>query len=145
MGEHDGKEVECFQIKNGNLVLTLSSYGATILSCKHNGEEVTLCWQDLENLKDRDKNPYYGATCGRVAGRIEKATFKLNNDIYDLEANNGQNSLHGGIKGWDRHNWKAKQTSKMMQIGTKTEIQLLNGVEFKRTSPHDEEGFPCEI
>ena len=33
----------------------------------------------------------------------------------------------------------------MMQIGTKTEIQMLNGVEFKRTSPHDEAGFPGEV
>jgi aldose 1-epimerase len=96
-------------------------------------------------LIDPSKNPKYGATCGRVAGRIENATFKLNNDIYELEANNGPNCLHGGSNGWDTHVWKAKQVSKMMQIGTKTEIQMLNGVEFKRTSPHDEAGFPGEV
>ncbi len=33
----------------------------------------------------------------------------------------------------------------MLQIGTKTEIHMLNSVEFKRTSPHDEAGFPGEV
>jgi aldose 1-epimerase len=104
-----------------------------------------LCYDKLEDLLDPQKNPKYGATCGRVAGRIANATFKLNNDIYDLEANNGPNCLHGGSNGWDRHVWKAKQVSKMMQIGTKSEIQILTGVEFRRTSPHDEGGFPGEV
>ena len=122
LGEYKGKEVECFQIINGSLIVTLSSFGASIISCKHKDEELTLCWDKLEDLIDPLKNPKYGATCGRVAGRIANATFKLNNDIYDLEANNGPNCLHGGSNGWDRHVWKAKQVSKMMQIGTKTEI-----------------------
>ncbi len=61
-----------------------------------------------------------------MGGRIENATFKLNNDIYKLEANNGPNCLPGGSNGWDRHVWKAKQVSKMMQIGTKTEIHQVS-------------------
>ena len=80
-----------------------------------------------------------------MAGRIENATFKLNNDIYELEAIKGPNCLLGGSNGWVRHVWNAKQVSKMLQIGTKTEIHMLNSVEFKRTSPHDEAGFPGEV
>ena len=57
-----------------------------------------------------------------MADRIENATFKLYNDIYELEANSGPNCLHGGSNGWDRHVWKAKQVSKMMQIGNRDSV-----------------------
>jgi len=48
----------------------VTNYGATLLSVKFHGQEVCLNWDKLEDLIDSDKNPYYGASCGRVAGRI---------------------------------------------------------------------------
>jgi aldose 1-epimerase len=52
------------------------------------------------------KNPYYGATCGRVAGRIDTACFSLpNGDYVNLAANDGPNSLHGGEMGFSRVMW----------------------------------------
>ena len=72
------------------------------MSCKHMGEEMTLQHEELKDLLDTDKNPKYGATCGRVAGRISNAEFSLNDEDYALEANNGPNCLHGGSKGFDQ-------------------------------------------
>ena len=42
-------------------------------------------------------SPYFGAVIGRVANRIRGATFKLDGRVYRISANEGQNSLHGGV------------------------------------------------
>ena len=93
----NGQDVEVYKISNGSSTeAVVTSFGATLLSLKVNGKELTLCWSDLADLLDAGKNPKYGATCGRVAGRISNASFSLNGQKYDLEANNGPNCLHGG-------------------------------------------------
>lgn len=47
-----------------------------------------------------------------MANRISKAAFQLDGQTYHVTANDGNNSLHGGKKGWSMHNWSAKQLSK---------------------------------
>lgn len=60
------------------MVAVVTSFGATLLSLKVGGKEVTLNWESLDDLVDAKRNPKYGATCGRVAGRISNALFELN-------------------------------------------------------------------
>lgn len=43
---------------------------------------MTLNWDNLKDLVNKDKNPKYGATCGRVAGRISKAKFEINGEEF---------------------------------------------------------------
>ena len=40
---------------------------------------------------------HYGAITGRYANRIGGAQFTLNGQTYHLIANNGPNTLHGGL------------------------------------------------
>lgn len=48
------------------------------------------------------KHPYFGATIGRVANRIAKGKFTVEGHEYQLALNDGSNSLHGGVKGFDK-------------------------------------------
>jgi aldose 1-epimerase len=60
-----------------------------------------------EDFLNHDKNPHFGATCGRVAGRIANAKFTLpNGSSHEILANNGPHALHGGEKGYSRINWE---------------------------------------
>ncbi|XP_034515532.1 aldose 1-epimerase isoform X3 [Ailuropoda melanoleuca] len=77
------------------------------------------------------KQPYFGAVVGRVANRIAKGTFTLDGKEHKLAINNGPNSLHGGVRGFDKVLW--------------TPQVLSDGVQFSRVSPDGEEGYPGEL
>ncbi|KAJ3102219.1 hypothetical protein HDU97_000716 [Phlyctochytrium planicorne] len=80
---------------------------------------------------DKAANPYYG-TIGRVCNRIAKGTFQLNGKTYSLPINNGPNSLHGGLQGFDKKPWKVVSVSS-------TRAQL------SYRSADGEEGYPCAL
>lgn len=65
---------------------------------------------------------------GRVCNRIGGAYFSLGESKYFLAKNDGENHLHGGVRGFDKYNWVAEP--------------LINGVRLKRLSPSGEEGYP---
>jgi aldose 1-epimerase len=68
--------------------------------------DVTLGFDDLAGYQSKG-NPYFGCTVGRVANRIAKGKFKVDGKEYTTATNNGANSLHGGIKGFDKVVWDA--------------------------------------
>lgn len=52
---------------------------------------------------DYRTNPFYlGCSVGRVANRIKKATFVLDEKTYHVTANAPPNSLHGGTVGFNK-------------------------------------------
>ncbi|MDX2034261.1 MAG: aldose epimerase family protein [Blastocatellia bacterium] len=108
----DGQEVEIYTLTNANGVeARIMTYGAIVVSLKAPDragriEDVVLGFDDLDNyLKG---HPFFGAVAGRYANRIGKGRFSLNGVEYKLATNNGPNSLHGGLKGFDKYVWKAK-------------------------------------
>jgi aldose 1-epimerase len=111
----------------------LASYGARITSIKvpdRNGAmaDVVLGFNTVEPYRSSVKKPYLGATLGRYAGRIADGRFNLDGVENVLAKNNSPNHNHGGVTGFDKVVWKAKQ--------------LRNGVQFDYTSPDGEEGYP---
>ena len=103
-GEFKGKEVKLFTLTNENgMVLKVTNYGGTITSIsvpdKHDTfGNVVIGFDSLQNyINDLW---LHGKTIGRYANRIGGAQFTLNGITYELTANNGPNTLHGGPKGF---------------------------------------------
>lgn len=110
-GTTDGKQVHLFTLTNKNGVkVTISDYGSTITSFvtpdkNGNKSSIIIGFDSLAGYLA--KPPYFGATVGRYGNRIAKGKFTLNGTTYTLATNNGQNALHGGLKGFDKQVWTA--------------------------------------
>ena len=77
----------------------------------------------------------FGALIGRYGNRIGKARFFLNGKEYALNANNGENTLHGGNRGFDKVIWNAREVKSKDAVG----------VEFSHESKDGEEGYPGNL
>jgi aldose 1-epimerase len=109
----DGENVDVFTLTNNlGMQAKITNYGAIVVSLKtpdRTGkmDDVVLGFNDLDSyLKG---HPYFGAIVGRYGNRIAKGRFTLNGVEYKLAVNNGENHLHGGIKGFDKVVWTAKE------------------------------------
>jgi aldose 1-epimerase len=91
----------------------ITNYGGIVVSLTapdRNGKfaDVVLGYNDLDTYM-RPPFPYFGAIVGRYGNRIAKGRFTLDGVEYKLAINNGENSLHGGIKGFDKVVWTARE------------------------------------
>jgi aldose 1-epimerase len=135
----DGQEVELYTLSNANGVETeITTYGGIVVSIKvpdRNGkfDDVALGFDTLDGyLKG---HPFFGAIVGRYGNRIGKAKFTLNGKEYKLAVNNGENTLHGGTKGFDKVVWKARPVT--VKDGVALELTYL--------SKDGEEGYPGNL
>ena len=131
----DGSPVTAGRIRNGNgASVTILDYGATVQSllvpaCDGSLTDVVLGY---DTAAEYERNgDFLGATIGRFANRIADASFSLNGVRHDLAKNDGENHLHGGVKGFDKHLWRmAAQGDSLLCF---------------RTSPDGEEGYPGNL
>ncbi len=131
-----GEAVDLFVLTNKSGVeAAITNYGATVVSLKvpdRSGKigDVVLGFDSLEGYLG--KEPYFGAVVGRYGNRIAKGKFKLNGVEYSLPVNDGPNSLHGGIHGFDKKVWTARDAS----------TPAAPAVELTYISRDGEEGYP---
>ena len=135
----DGKGVDIYTLTNSHGVeARIINYGGIVTSLKvpdRNGklDDVVLGFDNLDAyLKGRT---YLGAIIGRYGNRIAKGRFTLNGVEYKLAVNNGENHLHGGIKGFDKVVWHARV------------LKVPNGgaLELTYLSKDGEEGYPGNL
>ncbi len=133
----DDKHTSLYILTNKNgAEVTISNYGARIVSLMvpdNNGTLVDVVTG--HNSIDEylvSEEPYFGAVCGRTANRIANGKFSLDGQEYTLAVNNGPNSLHGGIKGFNSVVWDARQADN-------------KSVKLTYSSPDGEEGYPGNL
>jgi aldose 1-epimerase len=134
-----GEPVDLFTLANKNGVeAAITNYGGIIVSLKTPDRagtlaDIVLGFDSLDGyLKE---HPYFGAIVGRYGNRIAKGRFTLNGVEYKLAQNNGQNHLHGGIKGFDKAVWKARDVS----------TPEAASLELSYLSKDGEEGYPGNL
>jgi aldose 1-epimerase len=99
-GDHEGCPVYLFRLKNvAGAYVELTNYGATVVSVvvadkEGNFDNVVLGYPALNDYVN--DTCYLGATIGRFANRIGGAKFNLDGTVYRLQANDGDNTNHGG-------------------------------------------------
>jgi aldose 1-epimerase len=134
----DGTPVEAYTLKNSHgLMARVMTRGATLVELHvpdRNGTaaDVVFGFDDVAGYES-EANQYFGCTTGRVCNRIGNAQFVLDGTTYKLAANDGDNTLHGGVsRSLDKVVWAAEPLAN----------ERGQGVRFAYTSPDGEEGFP---
>lgn len=135
----DGEQVDLYTLSNpGGVRAGITNYGGILVLLEVPGRDgkvadVTLGFDTLdEYIKG---HPYFGATVGRYANRIGKGKFTLDGVEYKLATNNGENHLHGGVKGFDKVVWEAEEVKAEDAVGVKLSYLSKDG----------EEGYPGNL
>lgn len=135
----DGTAVDLFTLVNANgMEVRATNYGGiiTALLVPDGSGKLSDVTLGLKSLDDYASNPpYFGAIIGRYGNRIGKARLKIDDQTYKLPRNDGPNTLHGGVRGFDKVVWQAEPFEKEDSVG----------VIFTYTSKDGEEGFPGNL
>jgi len=135
----EGDSVMLYTLKNeSNIVIKITNYGGIITEIHtpdKNGKSgnIALGFDNLEQYLAG--HPNFGALIGRYGNRIAKAQFSLDGITYQLNANNGINTLHGGIVGFDDVLWDAE----VIACDERSALKLTY------MSPDGQEGYPGNL
>ena len=135
----DGEPVGLYTLTNtGGMEVAITNYGGVVVSIKapdRSGKfaDVVLGFDTFDAYLNN--TPFFGALVGRYGNRIAKARFTLDGHEYHLAANDNGNTLHGGLKGFDKRLWNAKDVS----------TKEVPALELTYLSKDGEEGFPGNL
>ena len=134
----NGKKVKLYTLSAGDLKLSMINYGATwtslVMPSRRGGkDDVLLGYSGLDGYLSDTK--FFGVTVGRFANRIGGAAFSLNGKTYHLNANDKNNNLHSGWRGFDKHIWKAETYKEEDGVYVRFELE----------SPDGDCGFPGNL
>jgi aldose 1-epimerase len=132
----NGEEVDLYTLRNSKgIEASITTYGGRLVTLKtpdRDGKfaDIVLGFDDLPQYLAN--NPFFGALAGRYANRIANGEFQLDGHTYHLAKNNGPNTLHGGLVGFDKKVWQAE------------DVSASNGhsLRLKYVSKDGEENFP---
>jgi aldose 1-epimerase len=130
----DGTAVDLYALVEGKIAVRIMTYGGIVVSLRtpdRNGkvDDVVLGCDSVE--KYVAQTAHFGGIIGRYANRIAHGTFQLDGHTYSIPKNDGDNALHGGIRGFDKVVWGARQ--------------IPDGVELTYVSKDGDQGFPGKL
>lgn len=124
-----------FVIENDHgLILEVTDFGARIVRLlvpTKTGELVNIALGFADEESYRKHDTYFGATIGRVAGRLAKGQFEGREGIQHFDQNEGPNTLHGGADSFEVKRWQTEI------IENPSEVSIV----FSYMSPDGENGF----
>ncbi len=131
--------MDLINIKYNNIEVTLSNLGASIIDIKYidfSGNKESVVSHPI-NINDFINNDaYYGKTCGRYSGRLDKAKLNIEDNIYELDKNwLNISNLHGGKNGVSDKLWNYEIT----------EEKEKTNIIFKTLCLDNESGFPGNL
>ena len=116
-----GKAVKLYTLKNGNGVsVSITNYGGRVVSFMVPDKndkltDVVLGYDSISSYRKKGE-PFFGALIGRYGNRIGKGKFILEGKAYQLQLNDGTNTLHGGTDGFFGKVWDAKQNGQQLEL-----------------------------
>ncbi|QNS06429.1 aldose epimerase family protein [Streptomyces xanthii] len=131
----DGTRIDRWSLENGGTRLKVLSYGGIVQSLElpdRHGRyaNVSLGYDHIEGYVTG--TTFFGATIGRYGNRIAKGRFTLDGRTYQLSVNDGENSLHGGARGFNTRVWDVEGFVSGSDVGLRLHY----------TSPDGEMGYP---
>ena len=127
----EGTPVDIYSISDGKIEARIMTYGGIIVSLRvpdRNGklDDVVLGCDSVQQYETQ--TAHFGGIVGRYANRIAHGTFQLDGHTYSIPKNDGDNALHGGLRGFDKVVWTGKE--------------IPDGIELTYVSKDGEQGFP---
>ncbi|MEV6959464.1 aldose epimerase family protein [Streptomyces sp. NPDC051207] len=116
----DGTKVYRWSLENGGTRMKVLSYGGIVQALeipdsRGRYRNVSLGFADLDDYVA--SSPYFGALIGRYGNRIAKGRFTLDGTTHQLSVNDGENSLHGGERGFDKRVWDVEPFTRGSDVG----------------------------
>ncbi|MFE5395479.1 aldose epimerase family protein [Streptomyces sp. NPDC056568] len=116
----DGTKVYRWSLENGGTRMKVLSYGGVVQSLEvpdRRGRyaNVSAGFADLDDYVA--SSPYFGALIGRYGNRIGRGRFTLDGKAYQLSVNDGEQSLHGGARGFDKRVWDVEPFTAGSDVG----------------------------
>ena len=130
----DGRAVDVYTVKNADLEVKVTTYGARIVSLMTKDRDgkmgdVVLGYSSVDGyVAEGTTKTYFGAIVGRYGNRIRGGKFGIDGKTFQIPQNNNGNALHGGPHGFDDQIWTGKA--------------LPDGVEMSLVSKDGDMGFP---
>ncbi len=108
--EVDGKQVSLYTLKNGDLTMQVTNFGARVVALwapdkKGAMEDVVLGYDNIDKYINNPGERFLGAVVGPYANRIANGTYTIGEETYNFPQNNNGQTLHGGLKGLDMVVW----------------------------------------
>ena len=132
----DGQPVHRIRLRNARgteaAIITLGASVQALSVPDRDGrhDDVVLGHDDITPYVEQPH--YMGASVGRFANRIAGGVFELDGRRFELDRNEGANTLHGGGAGFDRKVWRIEAAD-------------ARSVTVALTSPDGDQGFPGEL
>src|SRR5271169_554493 len=130
----EGTPVDFYSLADGKIEVGIITYGGIVVSLRtpdRNGklDDVVLGCDSVE--KYVAQTAHFGGIVGRYANRIAHGSFQLDGHTYSTPKNDGDNTLHGGTRGFDKVVWAAKE--------------ITDGIELTYLSKDRDQGFPGNL